>query len=379
MQVIKLDTKSKERSAKIQNLLKFTKHALGSSICLGVFIFTVAEIQNSILLDFEIYYEAGQSLLNGASPYQFYGNFLLPFQYFPWISWMFVPLALIPMQTAWIVYAFINIGLLYLAINILVGLIPKNEKNILRLRTLYIFFASLMMCLLVFIVGQISIVLLFICAVVIKLIHDNKPEMAGLLTPFLLIKPHLMLIFLPHVLLRGGKRLAVFSILGTAILAGIATIQNPDWVVEMINIILSGQSRGDDLLWGFSTLPGALELKNWRLANFYFALPSLVVSILILGKLYKLPHYSQLLSSLALSIFSAPYSFAYDLPLIIPALIYLSNTHKTYFTVIWLCAAILPLILKFQGQTYILIFATVSLIFLEIIKSAGKGIEKNEI
>lgn len=358
--------KSKETYSKIQKLLEFTIDSLGISVCLGAIVFTFIAIQNSTLIDFEIYYKAGDAILKGNSPYQFYGDFRLPFQYFPWAGWLFIPFAWLPMQTAWLVYAGVNILLLYLSITILVRLLPGNKEYDRRSRIFYVFFTSLMMSLLAFVVGQISIVLLFICALIIKLIHDKKPEAAGLLTPFLLIKPHLMLIFVPYTLVKGGVRYIAYSVLGAAILAGFATVQNHDRGTEMINIIRLGQDRGDALLWGFSTLPGALELKNWRVMNFYFAVPSLIASIFILKKFGKLPLHSQLSYSLALSLFSAPYSFAYDFPLLVPALIVLSNAQKNRFAILWICAAFLPILLQFQGQTYILIFTTMILITLEL-------------
>ena len=331
-------------------------------LCLGVLLITLAEIRNGTLLDFEIYYMAGSALLNGETPYQFYGEFSLPFQYFPWVGWLFVPLAAMPIQSAWIVYAVINMGLLYISVVILLSLPSAEKERAAILKSLYIFSASLLMSLLVFIVGQISIFLLFVCVLIIKLLHHDRRELAGLIAPFLLTKPHLMLLFLPYTLLKGGKRFILYSAIGTAVLAGIAAIQNPAWGTEMFNIIRLGQDRGDGLLWGFSTLPGALELRNWRIMNFLFAVPSLAVSICIIRQLKRLPLQQQLSFSLALSLFSAPYSFAYDLPLIIPALIYLSGANRNYTVIMWLCAAFLPRIVQFQGQTYFLILATVILI-----------------
>ena len=326
---------------------------------------TVYLIHGGVLLDFEIYYEAGRALLSGVTPYQFYGKFELPFQYFPWVGWMFMPLALLPMRPAWIFFAALNLGLLGYSIYLLAKTLDEERQVGGVLNFVHLSSNFLILSLLVFQVGQISIFILFACTLTVRLLLKGKPEWAALLAPFLLIKPHLMLLFFPYLLWNGRKRYAGFALLTIGVFVAVSLFLNPHWPQEMYTIIRLGQDRGDKLLWGFSTLAGALELRNWRVLNFYFAVPSFIISLFALIRMEKLPEFHRLAFALALSVFAAPYSFAYDFPLLIPALLIFAQKGGIYRPIFFSLAVIIPLFSQYQGQTYLSIVGLVGLILVE--------------
>ncbi|HCK67182.1 MAG TPA: hypothetical protein DHW49_13040 [Anaerolineae bacterium] len=349
-----------------KKLWDFIRLCLIASICSLLLLIVFVKIQNSDLLDFEIYYEAGRSVLNGEKVYQFYGNYQLPFQYFPWIAWLFAPFAIFDIHTAWILFSLINIFLFFYSIFILLNITEKEvDSNTKITLSLFYLSAALVMSLLLFTVGQISIFLLFLCTVTIKLIDEDKRTIAGILTPVLLLKPHLMLVFFPIVLKKGGKDYLLSSIISIVILGSIATLLNTEWITEMLKIIFLGQLRGDDLLWGYTTFAGAFEMKNWRIINFYFSIPSLIISYFIIHKIRNATTVLYLISGLTLSLFAAPYSFAYDLPLLTPALVLLSSQYKNFSLLIWGIAVIVPIISGFQGQSYFLILIVSILVIFE--------------
>ena len=325
-------------------------------------IITFMVIQNSFLLDFDIYYNAGKAVLSGDTPYQLYGHFNLPFQYFPWIAWLFIPFSLFPEKTGWILFAYLNIVLLFISIRILYNIHNKDLSQNEPFYIIFFFSTSLLMSLLMFMVGQVSILMLFSCTLAINFIHKKKYALAGWMVPLILVKPHLVLFFLPALFLISKKEFVITAFLSTGCLLAIATILYPSWPNEMINVFIDGQARGDRMLWAYSTLPGALRLKNWRVLNFYFAIPSFFIALFLLQKQINLPIFPRLSFLLAYSLFSAPYSFAYDFPLLIPSLIFLSKEWNISTALIWTICATYPALVGFQGQTYFLILFVILLI-----------------
>lgn len=194
-----------------KKLWDFIRLCLIATICSLLLLIVFIQIQNSDLLDFEIYYEAGRSVLNGEKVYRFYGIYQLPFQYFPWIAWLFAPFAIFDIYTAWILFSLINIFLSFSSIVILLNILEKEVDPNTKLTTsLFYLSAALVMSLLLFTVGQISVLLLFLCTVTIKWIDEDKIKTAGILAPVLLLKPHLMLVFFFYRFEKRQKRLSSF-------------------------------------------------------------------------------------------------------------------------------------------------------------------------
>jgi len=211
---------------------------------------------------------------------------------------------------------------------------------------------SLLMSRLVFRVGQVSIIQLAFTVALLWALDRHKPTQAGLLFPWLLIKPNLMLLFLPATWYIGKKKYIQASILALIIILGISFILFPDWLTQMTRLIIQGQARNDYLVWDFTTLAGILGLP--RMWNYVFA-PFLLAYGIALSYYFKdLPNFTWLIFVLALSLLIAPYSFAYDQPMLIPILIYLSRKRDWQALVLWVLAALIPYVSHYSSYSYLL-------------------------
>lgn len=126
----------------------------------SLFFLSITVSQTSPI-DFEIYHKAGQSVLNGETPYQFYGKFDLPYQYFPWCIWLLLPLSLLPLKIAWYVFSTINTIILFISIIIVHNKINPDHSTYTSHKILTLFSTYLIMSMLTFQTGQISILISF--------------------------------------------------------------------------------------------------------------------------------------------------------------------------------------------------------------------------
>lgn len=303
----------------------------------------------SDLLDFQIYYGAAKLALGGKSPYSSFGPHSLPYQYFPWFVLLFYPLIAFPIQIAWYIYVCLNIFLLVIILQLL------GKKTRAEWDYFIIFFVlalSMLMVQLVFRVGQVSIIHLFIILMVMYFLDCKKPIIAGLLFPFVLLKPHLVLLFIPASWYVGGKKYFVASILSTAFMMALSFYFVPDWITQMANLFIQGQIRNDVLVWDFTTLAGLLGLP--RLWNYLLSPFMLAIGIYFSYRFRGFPNFSWLILVLGLSLFAAPYSFAYDLPLLIPIMVYLSGGNNWKTLLFWTLAGFIPLISQYSSYSYVL-------------------------
>src|SRR5512142_3249343 len=76
-------------------------YGLFAFTCLFVVLwFVLYTISPSEFWDFNVFYSSAQAALRGQSIYQVYGQFDLPYWYFPWVAWFFIPLAILPFEIA---------------------------------------------------------------------------------------------------------------------------------------------------------------------------------------------------------------------------------------------------------------------------------------
>lgn len=302
----------------------------------------------SDLLDFTIYYGAGQNTLNGTSPYAFYGPHELPFQYAPWVAWLFVPLALLPKQSAWFVFVILLVSCLTTSLYLLL----RITRLQLRLPHVLLLFALLLiMSWLNFRVGQMTLIQLFLVVLIMAFLDSHKPIGAGVLLPISLIKPHLLLLFIPTALVVGGRKAVVASLSTFVFLIAASTFVYPNWFQEFVRVFWIGQTRNDVLVWDFTTLPSLLGLP--RIWDIPTALVFLLLSVWVVWRLRGLPQTAWLTVALTLSLFSAPYSLAYDTPLLIPALVWVSSRWTWQTTAVWLGAAIIPWLSRYSSGAYL--------------------------
>jgi len=310
-------------------------------------------------LDFPVFYGAARNALNGLSIYTYYGIHHFPFWYFPWTSWIFIPLAIFSRQVAWIIYLVISFSIAFLAVFVL-------AKHVLRfslLDILYMFSMLLWMGWLAFRVGQMSFLILGATVLVILLIGKGRSILSGLLIPLLLIKPHLFIIFIPLVLWLGGKKTLVTGTLVTLLLIGIETVITPHWARQMLSLLVEGATRVDATpFWDFSTFPTLVGLsQNFSgTANLPFTIILVAISALIVIRFRSLPKIPLLSLAMAASLFCAPRSYAYDLVMLIPAMIWLSEKWSIKTALIWAAAALIPMLSHFSAGSYLvtlLVFA----------------------
>ena len=334
---------------------------------ISIIILTVLIIWSSDLLDFQIYYYAAERIIQGKSPYDWFGIYRLPYQYFPWLALLFIPLTTFPIDIAWYSYNFLNILLLG---GVFAFLLRRYDYKFRATQLLFIFASALLMIQLVFRVGQIGIIQLVIAILIIWTVDEKKPIMAGLLFPFLLIKPHLVLLFIPAIWLLGGKRIIIACLTSTAIVIFLSNHFWPGWLESMVNTFLEGQLRNDKLGWNFTTPASLFGLeRGWNYLVSVFLLP---LGAWIAFRYRHMATFPWLSFVLALSLFAAPYSFAYDLPLLIPLLVWLSPAWSIQTALLWMFAGLIPFGVLYSSPTYLITVISIGLV---IIRGEKTGLE----
>jgi hypothetical protein len=107
-------------------------------------------------VDFPVFYGAARNALHGLSIYSLYGLHHLPFWYFPWVSWVFLPLAVLSSRVAWIIYLVFGFVVAFLSIHAL----ADHYRKFSSFDRLYIFSLLLWIGWHVYAVGQMSFFLL---------------------------------------------------------------------------------------------------------------------------------------------------------------------------------------------------------------------------
>ena len=87
------------------------------------------------LWDFQVFYGAVRNVIAGSSIYSNYGAAILPFWYFPWVSWIFLPLALFLFEID--SFPFLAIGLSIVAL--VIHSLPKHYQSFGILDRIYMF------------------------------------------------------------------------------------------------------------------------------------------------------------------------------------------------------------------------------------------------
>jgi hypothetical protein len=324
-------------------------------VVLGVAIyFVIYTVINSLSdpIDFPIFYGAARNALSGLSIYTYYGKYQLPFWYFPWTSWIFIPLAIFTRQVAWILFLVISFGVAFLSVNALANYFQRFSL----FDRLYMFSMLLWMGWLAYRVGQISFLLLGVTVLVILLIGKGRPILSGLLIPLLLIKPHLFIIFIPLVLWLGGKKTLFAGTIMTLLLLGIETVVTPHWAGQMLGLLVQGTSRVDVTpFWDFSTFPTLLGFtQNYSgTANLPFTILLVAMAAFVVIRFRSLPKIPWLCLAMAASLFCAPRSYAYDLVLLVPAMIWLSEKWSIKTALLWAAAALIPVLSHYSAGSYL--------------------------
>ncbi len=300
--------------------------------------------------DFDVFYEAASAALAGKSVYIIVGKYSLPFWYPPWTAWFYVPFAVWPRQIGLLLYQGASVAGAVLVLRYLKRYYDPESST---LDQLVILALLIPMSLELVVVGQMEYILLGLVVAAIWAADRGKPLLAGLIFPFLLAKPHLFIVFAPFFFWRLGRRGLLVASLATLALLALATALSPGWYRDMYQLLLATGGRTSGL--AFTTFPAMLGgHENWLgTGNLAFTIPLILVAILILWRYRSLPTLPLLSLALALSLFSAPRAYAYDLPMLIPALAWVAAGRFRSTVWIWIVACLLPQAVGFSSFAYL--------------------------
>jgi hypothetical protein len=300
--------------------------------------------------DFDVFFHAASAALTGKSIYIIVGQYHLPFWYLPWTAWFYIPYAIWPKNIGLLLYQATSVVSAIWVVNFLAHYYQPGFKF---LNKILIFTLIILMSLQLILVGQMDYIMLGLIVVIIWCVEQKKDILVGILYPFLLTKPHLVIPFTIFLFWRSGKRAFITAFVFSIIMLGIQTLLSPGWYLEMWRLLKTSGQRVDGL--PFTTLPSLLGgQENWiGTANLPFTLLLIIAVTLILWKFRAMPVVSFLSFSLALSLRCAPRAYAYDLPMLIPALVWLTAKEFKSTAWIWVTVALIPIITGFSSAAYL--------------------------
>src|SRR3990172_11692393 len=241
----------------------YIKKILSSTFVFSTFFLSVlllfVQSARSDWHDFDVFYNAASAALAGKSIYIIVGQYHLPFWYLPWTAWFYIPYAIWPKHIGLLLYQATSVISAILVVNSLSRYYQPNFKfqaKILILAFLVPMSLQLIM------VGQMDYILLGLLVCIIWATEHKKDILVGILYPFLLTKPHLIIPFSIFLFWRSGKRALLISILFSIAMLLVETILNPGWYLEMLQRLQDSGQRVDGL--PFATFPSLLGgQENW--------------------------------------------------------------------------------------------------------------------
>jgi hypothetical protein len=333
---------------------KIAFRAFASVNLILILIFQLYPVARSETWDFQIFFGAAHNVLTGMPVYGYYGSSHLPYFLFPWGAWFFIPFALLPLGIARVIFTLFGIAVVLFAFNLLANYF--GEKDFFR--KVLLFSMALWLGWLNIYVGQITYYLLGAAILVMFLIQKGQDLAAGLFFPVFLIKPHLFILFLLVVVWLGGKKTILSGAVSTGLMVMVAVLVDSHWISEMLNMLSAIGGRIDpNPVWGFITLPVFLGFdQNWiGTANLLLTIVVILVSGFILWKVRSLPVIPLLSLALTASLVCAPRAYAYDLPLLIPAILWLSGTVSWKIILFWLSTVLILLLSHYSVGSYLLV------------------------
>lgn len=338
-----------------QKKILYSSLALSYLVLVGWFIlFTVV---NSELWDFNVFYSSAKVALQGENIYRVYGDENFPYWYFPWVAWFFIPFAIFPFEIAKMLYVFLN---LLSAYYIVYTIGRMFNKKFLFADQIFALSMSLVMCWLLFRVGQSDFILAAAAVLVMIGIDRDQGAKAALLFPLLLYKPHLLMIFLPFLLLRGGKKFLFSAIFSTMLLSFLAFMLIPNWPVEILRMLGESGQRTDNSIWYFVTMAELIGFQeNWSgTANLPITVSLIIISSFVVWKNRHLDTIPLLTLALSASMLAAPRAYSYNLPFLIPALLWLSSGSSKRNFLVWLTVGIISIWSGFSTGSYWIVILT---------------------
>lgn len=322
-----------------------------------IFIFAVWVVQfitgKSSRLDFRVFYGAGMAAVTGNPIHTVYGVYMNPFWYFPWLAWIFIPFTALTLSQAWFVYVILCCLLLWGVLSYFSNTFHVTRQNADKI---FIYSAALLLCMMLFNFGQINIIVLGLATLVIILLERGKNLTAGVVLPLVLLKPHLLIVFVVACLVKGGKRTFIGAAISSLVMFGIEFLLDPNWLNNLLKLFAYGSRRTEKLYWGHTTLPRLLGFQENYVgtANIPVIALMILLGVLLIWKFRNLPPSQLIAFSLTASLFSAPRAFGYDLILLFPAMLLLSENFNWKTILCWLLAVSIAFAYNFSTGVYIL-------------------------
>jgi hypothetical protein len=300
--------------------------------------------------DFDVFYGAAKAALAGNALHTITGKYALPFWYPPWIAWAFIPFAFFSRSVALFLYQAISLASALGSIHLLSR---YHNPEIRILDECFMLAMAIPLSFQVLIVGQMEFIYLAVLVCIMFAAERQMHLLVAILFPFVLAKPHLVVLFTVFLFWRMGVRAALMSLAVIVLLLGTATVLRPNWPFEWLRVLQQSGIRTDGL--PFTTLAGLLgRTENWLgSANLPISLALLAVGAALLWKVRSLPTVPLLSLALALSLLAAPRAYAYDLTLLIPALIWLTAARFRRSLWIWILAGLVPIIAVYGSACYL--------------------------
>jgi hypothetical protein len=294
--------------------------------------------------DFISFWSAAKILVFGQSPYdvalqtkiqQAYGwdmatdgfgvYAFLPFYYPPWLGFLCLVLLPLGFEGAKLVWFFANVEMVLLTAYLL-----RLTVRDIPVWAPYTFVPCFLFSLAAVLLGQTSILVLFLTALAWALLERHWDWSAGFVLAWLSIKPQLTVLLIVAVLiwlLRKRRYQAVIAFLFTsALLAGISSLVLPGWLPAMINAPRITPSPTEHYPWIGNTW--YLVLRSLGLQGAPLWIGYLLLAVPFLGLLLKAaatkstPLENVVALAVLAAFFVAPYARHYDFPvLLIPLLL----------------------------------------------------------
>lgn len=343
----------KPRGLPFPKVWKFAVPILSLACFVIVLNIIINTISSNDFHDFNVFYSSAQAAIRGETIYRLYGPYDLPYWYFPWLSWFFIPVAIIPFDTAKYLFTFAN----FLSLGYLIGTLRRYFYSHLALSTqLFIFTMSIFMCWLLFKVGQMDFILAAIVVALMVMIDKKQNLQAGLFFPVLLFKPHLLTIFIPFAIIRGGKKLIIASLVSLLVVCLIAFALIPDWPMEMIQMLEHSGQRTDNH-WDFTTFTELIGLdENWSgTGNIPVTLAIMLICFILVWKNQHLPTIPLLSQALAASLLCAPRAYSYNFPFLIPTLLWLPSEKPPLIFFLWALIGVISLASGYSTGAFLIV------------------------
>ncbi len=151
----------------------------------------------------------------------------------------------------------------------------------------------------------------------------------------------------------------------------------PHWIQQWLGLLALESSRVDtNPFFKFTTFPTLLGFSQNYLgtANLPFTIVLIILAAFVVIRFRSLPKIPLLSIALAASLFCAPRSYAYDLVLLIPAMVWLSEKWSVRTALLWEVCAIIPILAHFSAGSYLVTLLVLTLCIIKAVnleKQAG--------